>query len=176
MPVATSGATGLSPCFATSPTAYAIVISDMRMPVMSGADFLREARMVAPDAVRMLLTGHADLEVAIKAVNGARLFRYLTKPCDSEELLRACAAALGHHRRASRSRAARTGADASARSVDALSDVLALANPAAFGRASRVKVLAAGLARTLRFPNAWEVEVAAMLVADRCRHAAPGDG
>ena len=54
--------------------------------------------MVAPDAVRMLLTGHADVEAAIRAVNEAQLFRFLTKPCDVGELLRACAGALGQHR------------------------------------------------------------------------------
>lgn len=140
---------------------FAIVISDMRMPRMSGADFLREARTVAPDTVRMLLTGHADLEAAIRAVNGARLFRYLTKPCDSAELLRACAAALGQHRLQT---AERVLLEQTLRgAVDALAEVLALTNPAAFGRAGRVKALAGGLARAVELTNAWEVEVAAML-------------
>ncbi len=158
--VATSGATGLS-MLRDEPDAYAIVISDMRMPEMSGASFLRQARAVAPDAVRILLTGHADLEVAIKAVNGARLFRYLTKPTDAGELLRTCAAALGHHRQHAAEQVVleQTVRD----SVDTLSDVLALANPVVFGRASRIKVLAARLGRALGLANAWEVEVAAML-------------
>jgi DNA-binding response OmpR family regulator len=158
--VATSGATGLS-MLRDEPEAYAIAMSDMRMPVMSGADFLRQARTVAPDAVRILLTGHADLEVAIKAVNGVRLFRYLTKPTDSGELLRTCAAALGHHRQQAAEQAVLEQTVHA--TVDTLSDVLALANPAVFGRASRVKVLAARLGRALGLANAWEVEVAAML-------------
>lgn len=143
------------------PDGFAIVISDMRMPRMGGADFLREARLLAPDAVRMLLTGQADLQVAIKAVNGARLFRFLTKPCDAGELMRACAAALGHHRLQSAERVLLT--ETLRGSVDALAEVLALTNPAAFGRAMRVKTLAGTLAHRLKLPNAWEIEVAAML-------------
>ena len=143
------------------PESFAVVISDMRMPQMRGSDFLRAARLVAPDAVRMLLTGHSDLEDAIRAVNGARLFRFLTKPCDSQELLRACAAALGQHRLQT---AERVLLEETLRgSVEALAEVLALTNPAAFGRAGRVKALAGKLARTAGLSNWWEVEVAATL-------------
>src|SRR5580698_10294919 len=48
---------------------YATVISDMRMPGMSGAQFLAQARQLAPDSTRMLLTGYTDLSAAIVAVN-----------------------------------------------------------------------------------------------------------
>lgn len=158
--VATSGAEALA-LLREEPEAYSVVISDMRMPGMPGSDFLRAARLVAPDAVRMLLTGHADLQEAIKAVNGARLFRFLTKPCDSAELMRACAAALGQHRLQT---AERVLLEETVRgSVDALAEVLALTNPAAFGRAGRVKALAGKLARAAGLSNWWEVEVAATL-------------
>ncbi len=95
--MATSGAEALE-LLCGAPAGFSIVISDMRMPNMGGADFLRAARVIAPDAVRILLTGHADLRDALRAVNGARLFRFLIKPCDRTELLAACAAALDHHR------------------------------------------------------------------------------
>jgi response regulator RpfG family c-di-GMP phosphodiesterase len=143
------------------PDAFSIVISDMRMPVMGGADFLRAARTIAPDAVRLLLTGHADLQAAIKAVNGARLFRFLTKPCESQELLGACVAALGQHRLQTSERVLLE--ETLRGSVDALAEVLALANPAAFGRAGRVKELAGKLGRAAAVRNDWEIEVAAML-------------
>ncbi len=157
---ATSGPAGLA-LLREDPDAYAIVFSDMRMPVMSGAVFLREARLVAPDAVRILLTGHADLDTAIKVVNDAGLFRFLTKPCDSGELLRACAAAM-HRQRAAL--ADRELLEETLRgSVDALSEVLALTSPAAFDRGNRVKTLARELALAMDLPNAWEVEAAAML-------------
>ena len=158
---ATSGAAALAH-LDQSPETFAVVLSDMRMPVMDGAEFLRASRLVAPDAVRMLLTGGADVQAAIDAVNYGQVFRFLTKPCDPQDLLRACAAALAQHRLQI---AERTLLEETVRrSVDALAEVLALTNPAAFGRGSRVKSLAGELARRAKLANWWEVEVAAMFV------------
>ncbi len=158
--IAEGGVEGLK-LLRAEPEAFAIVISDMRMPVMSGDAFLREARMVAPNAVRMLLTGYADIEAAVRAVNNAQLFRFLTKPCDGEELLRACAAALGHHRLLT---AERVLLEQTLRgAVEALTRTLALASPAAFGRGHRVEALTARLVAAVKLENVWEVEVAAML-------------
>lgn len=157
---AVSGRDGLE-MLHREPNAYAVVVSDMRMPVMNGAQFLRATRLIAPDAVRMLLTGEADVQAASDAVNHGQLFRFLTKPCDAQELMRACAAALGHHRLQA---AERVVLEQTVRgSVDALTEVLALTNPAAFGRGARVKALAGTLARAAELRNWWEVEVAAML-------------
>ncbi len=157
---ATSGAEGLAK-LATEPQKYALIISDMRMPVMSGSVFLREARRVAPDATRILLTGYADLDVAVRAVNEAQLFRFLTKPCESEELLRACAAGVGQHRLQT---AERVLLEQTLKgSVQALADVLALANPAAFGRSERVRKMVERFARAIQPAKRWEVEVAALL-------------
>jgi response regulator RpfG family c-di-GMP phosphodiesterase len=143
------------------PDGYAIVLSDMRMPVMDGAALLSEARRFAPDATRMLLTGFADIEAATRAVNGAQLFRFLTKPCTPEDLLRACTAALVQHRLVT---AERVLLEQTLRgSVKALTDVLALANPAAFGRARGVKASVTRLAKAVGMHEPWEVEVAAML-------------
>jgi response regulator RpfG family c-di-GMP phosphodiesterase len=66
---------------------YAIVISDMHMPGMNGAEFLGQVRQLAPNTVRMLLTGVKDINLAIEAVNEGRIFRYLTKPCEKKELV-----------------------------------------------------------------------------------------
>ncbi len=68
---------------------YAIVISDMHMPGMNGAEFLGQVRQLAPNTVRMLLTGFKDINLAIEAVNEGRIFRYLTKPCEKKELVNA---------------------------------------------------------------------------------------
>jgi len=143
------------------PDGYAVVVSDMRMPVMPGSVFLREARRIAPDAARILLTGYADVESAAAAVNDGQLFRFLTKPCDAEELQRACAAAVGHHRLQV---AERVLLEQTLRgSVQALADVLALASPVAFGRSTRVKAMIPRLARAIGMDDRWEVEVAAMM-------------
>ena len=63
-----------------------VIIPDHRMPGMTGIEFLIKARKLYPDVVRVLLTGYADMGVAIRAVNEGKLFRFLLKPWDEKEL------------------------------------------------------------------------------------------
>jgi DNA-binding NtrC family response regulator len=77
---------------------FEVVISDMKMPGMDGAEFLARVRQLAPNSVRMVLSGQKDIEHAIQAVNEGRIFRYLTKPCKKEDLIRAIELALEHYR------------------------------------------------------------------------------
>lgn len=63
-----------------------VIISDMRMPKMDGAEFLRKSRAVAPNAMRILLTGYADMEAVISAVNDAKIHSHLNKPWDEKVL------------------------------------------------------------------------------------------
>jgi CheY-like chemotaxis protein len=83
--VALSGQEGLATIQEHGP--FAVVISDMRMPGMNGAEFLAQVRQKAPDTVRMLLTGYTDLSAAIDAVNEGNIFRFLTKPSTKEVLV-----------------------------------------------------------------------------------------
>ncbi len=159
--VAASGAEGLAR-LSDEPDEYALIISDMQMPEMPGSVFLREARRVAPDATRILLTGYADLDAAASAVNDGQLFRFLMKPCSEADLLGACHAALEQHRLRT---AERVLLEQTLKgSVKALADVLALANPAAFGRSARVRSLVVRVTHALDLTEAWEIEVAALLV------------
>jgi two-component system response regulator AtoC len=64
----------------------AVVITDQRMPRMSGLEFLQRARAVAPDAVPIILTAYQDADVLIEAINQGDIYRYLTKPWDAKEL------------------------------------------------------------------------------------------
>lgn len=82
--VARGGQAGLEEIEQSGP--FAVVISDMRMPGMNGAEFLAQVRQNAPDTVRMLLTGYTDIGAAIAAVNEGNIFRFLTKPCEKEVL------------------------------------------------------------------------------------------
>lgn len=66
-----------------------VVISDMRMPAMSGAEFLAETFRLQPNAYRMLITGYSDLTSTVSAVNDGRIQRYLSKPWSNEALLEA---------------------------------------------------------------------------------------
>jgi thioredoxin reductase (NADPH) len=63
----------------------ALLVSDQRMPGMAGVEFLERAQEIYPDARRVLLTAYADTEVAIRAINTARIHYYLTKPWDPPE-------------------------------------------------------------------------------------------
>ena len=65
---------------------FAAVVSDMRMPVMDGIKFLSNVREISPDTVRIMLTGNADTQTAVDAVNEGNIFRFLVKPCSSETL------------------------------------------------------------------------------------------
>jgi len=138
----------------------AVVVSDMAMPGMNGAEFLRQTRIVAPRAIRMLLTGHGDLESAIEAVNSGQIFRFLTKPSTRDDLRAAIQAALEQHVLQA---AERDLLDQTLRgSIAAFVDVLGLTNPAAFGCANRLKTRVLELAQAMGLEETWQLEIAAL--------------
>jgi diguanylate cyclase (GGDEF)-like protein len=94
--VAVGGEEGLAAIRDHGP--FAIVVSDMRMPGMTGAEFLGHVRKVSPDSVRMLLTGYSDMDSAVQAVNDGHVFFFLTKPCKKEALQLAINTGLAQYR------------------------------------------------------------------------------
>ena len=64
-----------------------IIISDFLMPEMNGLEFLRKAKELYPEVSMILLTGYADKENAIKAINEIGLYKYIEKPWDNDDLL-----------------------------------------------------------------------------------------
>jgi response regulator RpfG family c-di-GMP phosphodiesterase len=149
----------------TATTPFAVIISDMRMPVMTGAVFLSQVRQRWPDTVRMLLTGHSEIDAAIMAVNEGQIFRFLAKPCPPDKLVLAVEAAAEQYRLVT---AERVLLEQTLRgSIKALTDILSLQSPLAFGRAQRAKGHVAALAehQGIRMGDSarWPLEVAAML-------------
>lgn len=65
----------------------ALIVSDQRMPVMNGAEFLAQSQQLAPEATRILLTGYSDISAAADAINKGGASRYLNKPWNDDELL-----------------------------------------------------------------------------------------
>jgi len=63
-----------------------VIISDQRMPGMSGVEFFKRTKTEFPDAIRLLLTGYADIQSVIAAINDGNVFRYIAKPWDPEEI------------------------------------------------------------------------------------------
>ena len=76
-----------------------LVIADYRMPQMDGITFLKKCREIQPSMSRMLLSGHADLETMISAINEVQIYRFLSKPWDDDELVSSIGQCLAHHTR-----------------------------------------------------------------------------
>ncbi len=162
--VAESGAEGLAVLKEQGP--FAVVVSDFRMPGMNGIQFLAAARKLSPDTVRVMLTGQADMQAAIDAINEGSLFRFLTKPCSPGDFIKALKAAVEQHELiiSERELLERTLKG----SIKLLMDILSLVSPAAFSHSSRVRNMAKRLALRLGMEKFWEVELAATLSQIGC--------
>ena len=145
---------------------YAVILTDMNMPGMSGVQFLNAVRRIAPDSVRMMLTGNANLNVAIDAVNEGSIFRFLTKPVGLESLAKVLVAGVEQYRliRAEKELLEQTLTG----SINAATEILALADPIAFGRTSRIRPLVQRIAAGVKAEDPWKFEVAAMLSQIAC--------
>lgn len=139
----------------------AVVVSDMRMPGMDGATLLHHVLQHFPDTTRILLTGEPGRDAAVSAVNKAQIFRFLTKPCPPDTLKAAIEAGVIQHRLVNAERSILK--ETLNGCINVLIDVLAITNPVAFGRASRVKRTAMEFAAKLDCKEFWQLEAAAML-------------
>lgn len=140
---------------------YAVVISDMRMPGMDGIELLRRVKSAAPETVRVMLTGKADMDTAVQAINEGSIFRFLNKPCDKEVMAKTITAALMQYRliTAEKQLLEQTLSGC----LQVLSEVLSLVNPAAFGRAERARRYIHHVVTAMKLGNTWQYEVAAIL-------------
>lgn len=145
---------------------FAVVISDMRMPGMNGAELLAQARELCPDTVRMLLTGYSDVDAAVAAVNQGQIFRFLSKPCPPPLMFQAVSAAVEQHRLVHAEKVLLE--QTLAGSIKMLTELLSLANPLAFGRALRLKRLAGQLCDRMEVDPRWHIEAAAQLSQVGC--------
>ena len=74
-----------------------VIVSDNLMPGMNGVEFLHQAKHASPDSVRIMLTGHVDVEAAIQAINEGEVYKFITKPWDVEELRKVILQAIDRH-------------------------------------------------------------------------------
>ena len=150
---------------------FAVVVSDMRMPGMDGIQLLGKIKMVAPNTVRVMLTGNADMNTAIDAINEGNIFRFLNKPCGKEMMAKTLTAALAQYRLV-------TAEDhlleeTLSGCIQVLTEVLSLVNPAAFGRAERARRYIHQIVSAMKLGNPWQYEVAAMMSQLGCVTLAP---
>jgi response regulator RpfG family c-di-GMP phosphodiesterase len=161
---ASSGAEGLRALTEAGP--FALVVSDMRMPLMNGAQFLAKVREQSPDTVRMILSGQADLQATIAAVNEGHIYRFLSKPCPAEQLLVAIADGLKQHRLITAEKVLLEQTLSGC--VSMLIEILGMVSPAASSRASRLQRYTVGLAKALELPDRWQWGLAAFVSQIGC--------
>jgi response regulator RpfG family c-di-GMP phosphodiesterase len=137
---------------------FAVIVTDYRMPRMDGIQFLKQAQEICPHAVRIMLTGQADLNTAIEAVNNGNIFRFLTKPCPTEKLVTAVARGLVQYRlvQAEKDLLEKTLKT----SINLMTELLSLANPLAFSRALRIRRVIREINAQMILSGGWECEMA----------------
>ena len=145
---------------------YSVIVADMGMPGMNGIQFLSKVKEITPDSVRIMLTGNADQQTAMDAINEGNIFRFLTKPCQPEVITKVLTAGIGQYRliTAEKELLEKTLNG----SVKVLTDVLALVNPTAFGRTSRIHNLVQTISAEIKTEKPWQIELAAMLSQIGC--------
>jgi CheY-like chemotaxis protein len=161
---ATSGAEGLRVLQESGP--FALVISDMRMPSMNGPQFLAKVREQDPETVRMILSGQADLQATIAAVNEGHIYRFLSKPCPPDQLLAAINDGLSQHRLITAEKVLLE--QTLSGSVKMLIEILGMVSPPASSRASRLQRYAIALAHALALPEQWQWGLAAFVSQIGC--------
>jgi response regulator RpfG family c-di-GMP phosphodiesterase len=156
---AVGAAKGLFALGQTQP--FEVIVSDFLMPGINGAEFLAQAKKAAPTATRMLLTGHTNLSDAAITVNEGQVFRMLLKPVDQATITAALHACVAQHRLIVSERELLE--QTLKGSVKALTDVLSLVSPAAFGRAARMRLTASAILDVIGTDDRWAIELAVQM-------------
>lgn len=144
----------------------AVAVTDLRMPGMDGFEFLAKLSELSPLTVKIMLTAHADLDTAIAGVNEGRLFRFLTKPCSNDTLVKSIEAALEQYRLATSEKELLRGTLQGC--IKMLTEILNQVNPEAFGRSERIKRHVKHMVGRLGLKDQWKYELAAMLSQIGC--------
>ncbi|MES9863641.1 MAG: HD domain-containing phosphohydrolase [Candidatus Thiodiazotropha sp. LLP2] len=156
---ATSGADGVQAVRDGGP--FALVVSDMQMPNMNGVEFLSKVSELSPNTVRIMLTGNANLDVAIGAVNDGHIFRFLNKPVETDTLYETIINGIKQYRLVTNEKVLLNKTLKGA--VDLLADVLSMVNPEAFSQSSRIKHHVRSIVRSLSLEDGWHYDLAGML-------------
>ncbi len=140
---------------------FGVVVTDMRMPEMTGVEFLAAARLAFPETVYMMLTGNADQQTAIDAINSGRIFRFLNKPCPSDLVELALHDGIQQYRLVTSERELLRKTLAG--SIQIMMEALSLADPNMSRRTDRVRRIVTHAVQRLNLPAAWQFTTAASL-------------
>lgn len=137
---------------------YAVVVADMKMPGMDGIEFLERAERSSPDTVRVMLTGNADQQTAVDAVNRGRVFRFLNKPIKAEAIKSVLDDACRFHE-IEQKRMRGVVEDC----LQALSELLGVISPFAAGRGQVLRYSVPRFAGAAGAESVWPIEMAALM-------------
>lgn len=140
---------------------FDVVVGDLPAPHSGEVSVLHHVAERSPETVRIVLTGHAELQEAIRAVNEDRIFRFLTKPCPASILRSAIAAGLQQHQLIASERVLLQ--QTLRGSIRALAEIVSLVHPVVAARTSRIRRLVLELADDMKVEDVWRVEIAALL-------------
>ncbi len=140
---------------------FAVVVSDFKMPEMNGIDFLAKVKEKYPDTVRMMLTGYADLESAMNAINEGNIYRFLTKPCPVELFAKNLYDATGQYQLINSEKELLNKTLKG--SINTLIEILSVVNPHAFSRAVKFNNLSKQILTRLGTTVTWEFEIGTLL-------------
>jgi response regulator RpfG family c-di-GMP phosphodiesterase len=144
----------------------AAVVSDYSMPEMDGITFLSKVRQISKDTVRIMLTGVADVQLAMNAVNEGNIYRFLTKPCPPDFLIKTIQSAVEQYQLITSERELLDHTFKSA--IKILIDILSVVNPVAFSKAGRLRTIIKDLGENLEDDLKWKLEIAALLSQIGC--------
>lgn len=141
---------------------YAVIVADMQMPGMNGVEFLEKAYAIAPDTVRIMLTGNLNQTIAIHAINKGHVFQFLTKPCPADTLSTALEAGIKQYEliTAERELLEKTLSG----SIKVLVDMLSMLEPQSFGLGKKIREYAVRIAPYVGLSNRWELDIASLLL------------
>lgn len=152
--VAQSGAEALA--LIEKNSTYAVVVSDMRMPNMDGITLLAKIKELSPNTTRIMLTGNAEQQTAIDAVNVGDVFRFLNKPCNPTHFINTIEAGLEQYKLVTAEKILLN--KTLKETMNVLSEVLTIVNPGVFSRIVLIKKYMLKLAETLKMPISWSFE------------------
>lgn len=140
---------------------FSIIVSDMRMPELDGVGLLKKISEILPSSIHILLTGNADQESAVRAINEGKIFRWLAKPCETEEIQETLTSAIQQHRlqKAEREILHNTLGGC----IRLLSELQSSSDPDTSKTSLYSRELTREVAKLLNLSNSWELELAVSL-------------
>jgi response regulator RpfG family c-di-GMP phosphodiesterase len=151
--VAQSGADALT---LIAKNKYAVIITDMQMPIMDGIALLKLIKLRTPNTVRMMLTGNADQKTAIDALNIGDIFRFINKPCSHQDLCTLIEAGIDQYNLIIAEKVLLNKTLKG--TINVLAEVLTIVNPKVFAHTVQIKKYMLDLAESLNMPVSWSFE------------------